>query len=143
MATLKLYLDYVLTKNIPLLDIQKSRPVCDVASDYDHRPVLLIFMVRFLNRGAQHQPKLDLADLKDDEWRKKFSQLSTEEGVCFASAETKSAYNSVGAFRRVHVYECVYEFMCIWAGDFSQEKRLRRKLRRHLQKTAKTNGRQE
>ncbi|KAK6735420.1 hypothetical protein RB195_018562 [Necator americanus] len=40
MPTLKLQLDYVLTKNIPLSEIRKYRAVWDVAFDSDHRPVL-------------------------------------------------------------------------------------------------------
>ncbi|KAK6764665.1 hypothetical protein RB195_024839 [Necator americanus] len=71
---LELQLDYVLTKNIPLSDIRRSRAVWDVALDSDQRPVFLSFIVRFQRRyrGAQHQLKLDLAGPKDEECRKKF-----------------------------------------------------------------------
>ncbi|KAK6762471.1 hypothetical protein RB195_023263 [Necator americanus] len=106
MPTLKLQLDYVLTKNIPLSDIRKSSAVWNVAFDFDHHPLLLSLMIRFQKkyRGAQHQPTLDLAAPK-----KKFA---------FASAGTVSTHNSVCFARNT--------------GDFSQEKRLRRKLRRQL-----------
>ena len=155
MRTLKLQLDYVLARNIPQSDIRKSRAVWDVAFDSDHRPVLLSFKIRFhkRNRGVPLQPKIDMAGLKDDECRTKFRQrVSIHVGVrtrkklsdadsftkciqdaaretlpvllprkkfAFASAETKSTYNSVCVARS--------------AGDFNQEKRLRRKLRRQLQ----------
>ncbi|KAK6765386.1 hypothetical protein RB195_025346 [Necator americanus] len=148
-------LDYVLARNIPQSDIRKSRAVWDVAFDSDHRPVLLSFKKRFhkRNRGVPLQPKIDMAGLKDDECRRKFRQrVSIHVGVrtrkklsdagsftkciqdaaretlpvllprkkfAFASAETKSTYNSVCVARSV--------------GDFNQEKRLRRKLRRQLQ----------
>ncbi|KAK6729954.1 hypothetical protein RB195_006792 [Necator americanus] len=105
------------------------------------------------NRGVPLQPKIDIAGLKDDECRRKFRQrVSIHVGVrtrkklsdadsftkciqdaaretlpvllprkkfAFASAETKSTYNSVCVARS--------------AGDFNQEKRLRRKLRRQVQ----------
>ncbi|KAK6743364.1 hypothetical protein RB195_010554 [Necator americanus] len=155
MRTLKLQLDYVLKRNIPQSDIRKSRAVWDVAFDSDHRPVLLSFKIRFhkRNRGVSLQPKIDMVGLKDDECRRKFRQrVSIHVGVrtrkklsdadsftkciqdaaretlpvllprkkfAFASAETKSTYNSVCVARS--------------AGDFNQEKRLRRKLRRQLQ----------
>ncbi|KAK6748757.1 hypothetical protein RB195_001405 [Necator americanus] len=98
-----------------------------------------------------------MAGLKDDECRRKFRQrVSIHVGVrtrkklsdadsftkciqdatretlpvllprkkfAFASAETKSTYNSVCVARS--------------AGDFNQEKRLRRKLRRQLQQDRK------
>ncbi|KAK6730604.1 hypothetical protein RB195_007207 [Necator americanus] len=69
----------------------------------------------------------DMAGLKNEECRKKFRQrvsdaakkklpvLASREKLAFASAKTVSAYNSV----------CV-------AGDLTQEKRLRRKLHRQL-----------
>ncbi|KAK6727106.1 hypothetical protein RB195_005044 [Necator americanus] len=41
MRTLKLQLDYVLSKNIPHSDIRKSRAIWYVLFDFDHRPVLL------------------------------------------------------------------------------------------------------
>ncbi|KAK6726427.1 hypothetical protein RB195_004629 [Necator americanus] len=155
MRTLKLQLDYVLARNIPQSDIRKSRAVWDVAFDSDHRPVLLSFMIRFhkRNRGVPLQPEIDMAGLKDDECRRKFRQrVSIHVGVrtrkklsdadsftkciqdaaretlpvllprkkfVFASAETKSTYNSVCVARS--------------GGDFNQEKRLRRKVRRQLQ----------
>ncbi|KAK6764167.1 hypothetical protein RB195_024476 [Necator americanus] len=155
MRTLKLQLDYVLTRNIPQSDIRKSRAVWDVAFDSDHRPVLLSFKIRFHKRnlGVPLQPKIDMAGLKDDECRRKFRQrvsihvvvrtrkklsdadsfteciqdaaketlpvLLPRKKFAFASAETKSTYNSVYVARS--------------AGDFNQEKRLRRKLRRQLQ----------
>ncbi|KAK6760666.1 hypothetical protein RB195_021936 [Necator americanus] len=76
MKTLKLQLDYVLARNIPQLDIRKSRAVWDVAFDSDHRPVLLSFKIRFhkRNRGVPLQPKIDMAGLKDEECRTKFCQ---------------------------------------------------------------------
>ncbi|KAK6740816.1 hypothetical protein RB195_008967 [Necator americanus] len=155
MRTLKLKLDYVLARNIPQSDIRKSRAVLDVAFDSNHRPVLLSFKIRFHKRngGVPLQPKVDMASLKDDEFRTKFRQrVSIHVGVrtrkkysdadsftkytqdaaketlpvllprkkfAFASAETKSTYNSVCVARS--------------AGDFNQEMRLRRKLRRQLQ----------
>ncbi|KAK6763341.1 hypothetical protein RB195_023877 [Necator americanus] len=155
MRTLKLQLDYVLARNIPQSDIRKSRAVWDVAFDSDHRRVLLSLKILFhkRNRGVSLQSKIDMAGLKDDECRRKFRQrVSIHVGVqtrkklsdadsftkciqdaaretlpvllprkkfAFASAETKSTYNSVCAARS--------------AGDFNQEKRLRRKLRRQLQ----------
>ncbi|KAK6761829.1 hypothetical protein RB195_022787 [Necator americanus] len=155
MRTLKLQLDYLLARNIPQPVIRKSRAVWDVALDSDHRPVLLSFKIRFQrrNRGVPLQPKIDMAGLKDDECRTKFRQrVSIHVGVrtrkklsdadsftkniqdaagetlpvllprkkfSFASAEEKSTYNSV----------CV----ACNAGDFNQEKRLRRKLHRQLQ----------
>ncbi|KAK6734274.1 hypothetical protein RB195_017823 [Necator americanus] len=150
MKTLKLQLDYVLARNI-----RKSRAVWDVAFDCDHRPVLLSTKIRFhkRNRGVLLQAKIDMAGLNDDGCRTKFRQrVSIHVGVrtrkkfsdadsftkciqdaaretlpvllpwkkfAFAFAETKSTYNSV--------------FVASSAGDFNQEKRLRRKLRRQLQ----------
>ncbi|KAK6761773.1 hypothetical protein RB195_022743 [Necator americanus] len=69
MPILKLQLDYVLTTNISLPDIRKSRAVWDIAFDSDHRPVLLSFIIWFQKRywEAQHQPKPDMAALKDNE----------------------------------------------------------------------------
>ncbi|KAK6734569.1 hypothetical protein RB195_018015 [Necator americanus] len=155
MRTLKLQLDYVLARNISQSDTRKSRAVWDVAFDSDHHPVLLSFKIRFhkRNRGVPLQPKIDMAGLKDDECRRKFRQrVSIHVGVrtrkklsdadsftkciqdaametlpvllqrkkfAFASAETKSTYNSVCVARS--------------AGDFNQEKRLRRKVRHQLQ----------
>ncbi|KAK6727327.1 hypothetical protein RB195_005179 [Necator americanus] len=126
MGTLKLQLDYVLARNIPQSDIRKSRAVWDVAFDSDHRPVLLSFKIRLnkRNRGVPLQPKIDTAGLKDDECRTKFRQrrckvLLPQKKFASACAETKSTYNSVCVARS--------------AGDFNQEKRLRRKLRRQLQ----------
>ncbi|KAK6763285.1 hypothetical protein RB195_023842 [Necator americanus] len=155
MRTLKLQLDYVLARNIPQSDIRKSRAVWDVAFDSDHRRVLLSLKILFhkRNRGVPLQSKIDMAVLKDDVCRTKFRQrVSIHVGVrtrkklsdadsftkriqdaaretlpvllprkkfAFASAETKSTYNSVCVARS--------------AGDFNQEKCLRRKLRRQLQ----------
>ncbi|KAK6755547.1 hypothetical protein RB195_014115 [Necator americanus] len=151
----KLQLDYILARNIPQSDIRKSRAVWDVAFDSDHRPVLLSFKIRFQkrNRGVPLQWEIDMAGLKDDECRRKFRQrvsihvevrtrkklsdadsftkcfqdaaketlpvLLPRKKFAFASAVTKSTYNSVCIARS--------------AGDFNQEKRLRRKLRRQLQ----------
>ncbi|KAK6736430.1 hypothetical protein RB195_019236 [Necator americanus] len=125
------------------------------AFDSDHRPLLLSFKIRFhrRNRGVPLQPKIDMAGLKDDECRSKFRQhvsihvevrtrkklndadsfikcildaaretlpvLLQRKKFAFASVETKSTYNSVCVARS--------------AGDFNQETRLRRKLRRQLQ----------
>ncbi|KAK6763053.1 hypothetical protein RB195_023669 [Necator americanus] len=50
MPTLKLQLNYDLSKNIPFSNIRKSRAVWDVAFDSDNRPILLSFMVRFQKR---------------------------------------------------------------------------------------------
>ncbi|KAK6752199.1 hypothetical protein RB195_003552 [Necator americanus] len=155
MRTFELQLDYVLARNIPQSDIRKSRAVWDVAFDPDHRPVLLSCKIRFHKRtqGVPLQRKIYMAGLKNDECRRKFRQrVSIHVGVrtrkklsdadsftkciqdaageklpvllprkkfAFASAETKSTYNSVCVARSV--------------GDFNQEKRLRRKLRRQLQ----------
>ncbi|KAK6744494.1 hypothetical protein RB195_011297 [Necator americanus] len=151
MRTLKLQLDYVLARNIPQSDLRKSRVIWEVAFDSDHRPVLLSFKIRFhkRNRGVPLQPKIDMARLKDEECRKFNVCLFTLVGpgrsymripsqsssrretrktlpvllprkkFAFASAETKSTYNSVCVARS--------------AGDFNQEKGLRRKLRRQLQ----------
>ncbi|KAK6732069.1 hypothetical protein RB195_016441 [Necator americanus] len=116
------------------------------ASKYDRR-----FHKR--NRGDPLQPKIDKAGLKEEECRMKFRQrVSVHVGVrtrkklsdadslkkciqdaaretllvllprkkfAFASAETNSTYNFVCAARSI--------------GDFNQEKRLRRKVRRQLQ----------
>ncbi|KAK6729233.1 hypothetical protein RB195_006338 [Necator americanus] len=84
MRTLKLQLDYVLASNIPQSDIRKSGAVWDVAFDFDHRPVLLSFKIRFhkRNRGVPLQPKIDMAGLKDDESRRKVRQrVSIHVGV--------------------------------------------------------------
>ncbi|KAK6732016.1 hypothetical protein RB195_016414 [Necator americanus] len=83
MRTLKLQLDYVLTRNIPQSDIRKSRAVWDAAFDSD-RPVLLTFKIRFhkRNRGVPLQPKIEMAGLKDDECRTKFRhRVSIHVGV--------------------------------------------------------------
>ncbi|KAK6727328.1 hypothetical protein RB195_005179 [Necator americanus] len=113
MGTLKLQLDYVLARNIPQSDIRKSRAVWDVAFDSDHRPVLLSFKIRLnkRNRGVPLQPKIDTAG--------RCKVLLPQKKFASACAETKSTYNSVCVARS--------------AGDFNQEKRLRRKLRRQLQ----------
>ncbi|KAK6762433.1 hypothetical protein RB195_023233 [Necator americanus] len=69
--TLKLQLDYVLTKNIPQLDIQKSGAVWDVAFDSFHRPFVLSIKIRDhkRKRDVPHQPKIDMAGLKAEECR--------------------------------------------------------------------------
>ncbi|KAK6736931.1 hypothetical protein RB195_019555 [Necator americanus] len=61
MRTLKLQLDYVLTRNILQSDIRESRALWDVAFDYYHHPVLLSLKIRFRkrNRGVPLQPKID------------------------------------------------------------------------------------
>ncbi|KAK6760604.1 hypothetical protein RB195_021897 [Necator americanus] len=82
MMTLKLQL--VLARNIPQSDVRKSRAVWDVAFDSDHRLVLLSFKIRFhkRNRGVPHQPKIDMAGLKDEECRTKLRQsVSIHVGV--------------------------------------------------------------
>ncbi|KAK6761200.1 hypothetical protein RB195_022322 [Necator americanus] len=155
MRTIKLQLDYVLTRNISQSDIRKSRAVWDVAFDSDHRPVLFTFKIRVhkRNRRVSLQPKIDMSGLKDEECRTKFRhRMSIHIGVrtrkklsdadsftkciqgatretppvllprnkfAFASAETKSTFNSICVARST--------------GDFKQEKRLKRKLRRQLQ----------
>ncbi|KAK6763714.1 hypothetical protein RB195_024152 [Necator americanus] len=134
-STPSAHLDYVLATNIPQSDIRKSKAVWDFVFDSNHRPVLLSFKIRLhkRNRGVPLQPKIDMAGLKDDECRTKFRQLVSIHDAAretlqvllpwkkfaFASAETKSTYNSVCVARS--------------ADDFNQEKRLRRKLRRQLQ----------
>ncbi|KAK6749578.1 hypothetical protein RB195_001909 [Necator americanus] len=112
MRTLKLQLDYVLARNIPQPDIRKCRAVWDVAFDSDHRPVLLSSKIRFhrRNRGVPLQPKIDMADLKDDKCRRKFRQrVSTHVGV-----RTRKKLSDADSFT-------------------NQERHLRRKLRRQLQ----------
>ncbi|KAK6741592.1 hypothetical protein RB195_009452 [Necator americanus] len=110
-------LDYVLARNIPQSDIRKSRVVWDVAFDSDHHPVLLSFKIRShkRNRGVPLQPKIDMAGRS----RETIPALLPRKKFAFASAETKSTYNSVCVLRST--------------SDFNQEKRLRRKLRRQLQ----------
>ncbi|KAK6737021.1 hypothetical protein RB195_019611 [Necator americanus] len=135
MRTLKLQLDYVLARNIPQSDIRKSRAVWDVAFDSDHRPVLLSFKVRFhkRNRGVPLQPKIDMAGLKDDECRRKFRQrVSIHVGV-----RTRKKLSDAHSFTKC-IQDAARETLPVLlprknAGDFNQEKRLRRKLRRQLQ----------
>ncbi|KAK6735308.1 hypothetical protein RB195_018480 [Necator americanus] len=140
MRTVKLQLDYVLTRNIPQSDIRKSRAVWDVAFDSDHRPVLLNFKIRFhkRNRGVPLQPKIDMAvrtrkKLSDADSFTKSIQDATRETLpvllqrkkfAFASVETNSTYNSVCVARST--------------GDFNQNRRLRRKLHRQLQQDRDT-----
>ncbi|KAK6730833.1 hypothetical protein RB195_007353 [Necator americanus] len=148
------FFPFEISEQVELTDLN-NEAVWDVAFDSDHRPVLLSFKIRFhkRNRGVPLQPKIDTAGLKDDECRRKFRQhvfihvgvrtskklsdadsftkciqdaaketlpvLLQRKKFAFASAETKSTYNSVYVARS--------------AGDFNQEKRLRRKLRRQLQ----------
>ncbi|KAK6729695.1 hypothetical protein RB195_006629 [Necator americanus] len=135
MRTLKLQLDYVLARNIPQSDIRKSRAVWDVAFDSDHHPVRLSFKIRFhkRNQGVPLQSKIDMAvrtrkkpsDLNSftkciqDAARETLPVLLPRKKFVFASAETKSTYNSA--------------FFARSTGDFNQEKRLRKKLRRQLQ----------
>ncbi|KAK6757664.1 hypothetical protein RB195_015463 [Necator americanus] len=130
MRTYKLQLDYVLARNIPQSDIRKSRAVWDVAFDSDHRPVLLSFKIRTkfrqrvsIHAGVRTRKKLSDADsfaeCIQDAARETLPFLLPRKKFAFASAETKSTYNSVCVARS--------------AGDFNQEKRLRRKLRRQLQ----------
>ncbi|KAK6728920.1 hypothetical protein RB195_006157 [Necator americanus] len=114
MRTLELQLNYVLARNIPLVDVRKSRAVWHVAFDSDHRPVLLTLKTReteefLFNRNSTWQ----------DAARDTLPVILPRKKFAFASVETKSKYNSVYAARS--------------AGDFNQEKRLRRKLRRQLQ----------
>ncbi|KAK6763982.1 hypothetical protein RB195_024351 [Necator americanus] len=104
MKALKLQLDYVLARNVPQSDIRKSRAVWDVAFDSDHRPVLLSFKIRFhkRNRGVPLQPKIDMAGLNDEVFTKCIQDTSREtlpvllsrKKFAFASAKTKSTYNS-------------------------------------------------
>ncbi|KAK6745274.1 hypothetical protein RB195_011786 [Necator americanus] len=95
--------------------------VWDVAFDSDHRPILLSFKIRFHkgNREVPLQPKIDM-----DAARETLPVLLPRKKFAFASAKTKSTYNSVCVARS--------------AGDFNQEKRLRRKLRRQLQQDRDT-----
>ncbi|KAK6756467.1 hypothetical protein RB195_014715 [Necator americanus] len=106
-----------LARNIPQSDIRNSRAVWDVAFDSDHRPVLLSFKIRFYkrNRGVPFQLKIDMAGRCKGNAP---GSIAAEE-VFLASAETNSTYIFVCVARR--------------AGDFNQEKRLRRKMRHQLQ----------
>ncbi|KAK6764199.1 hypothetical protein RB195_024497 [Necator americanus] len=113
--TLKLQLDYVLTKNIPQSDIRKSKAVWDVAFDSD--PVLLSFKARSTRETEEFL--FNRKSTWQDAARETLAVLLPRKKFAFASAETKSTYNSVCIARS--------------AGDFNQEKRLRRKLRRQLQ----------
>ncbi|KAK6764715.1 hypothetical protein RB195_024880 [Necator americanus] len=153
MRTLKLQLDYVLARNIPQSDIRKSRAVWDVVFDSDHRSVLRSFKMRShkRNRGSSSSEnrhgrterrrmqneisrmsirvrvhiwkKLSDADsftkCIQDAARETLPILLPLKKFAFASAETKSMYNSVCVARST--------------GDFNQDMRLRRKLRRQLQ----------
>ncbi|KAK6748863.1 hypothetical protein RB195_001469 [Necator americanus] len=141
--TLELQLDYVLARNIPQSDIRKSRTAQDVG--FLTFGYLTLATIQFFSASRYGftrvplQPKLDMAGLKDEECRKKFQRVSIHAGVqntkavqmprkkiAFASAETKSTYNSVCVARST--------------GDFNQEKRLRRKLRRQLQQDRDNKG---
>ncbi|KAK6735878.1 hypothetical protein RB195_018872 [Necator americanus] len=121
--------------------------------DSDHRPVLPSFKTRFhkRNRGVPLQPKIDLAGLKDDECRTKFRQRVS---IC-VGVRTRKKLSDADSFikcikdaaretlpvllpRKKFVFaetESTYDFVCVArsAGDFNQEKRLRRRLRRQLQ----------
>ncbi|KAK6762857.1 hypothetical protein RB195_023528 [Necator americanus] len=143
MRTLKLQFDYVLTRNIPQSDIRKSRAVRDLAFNSKHkrnRGVPLQSRIdmavlkddecrtKFRQRvsihvGVRTRKKLSDADsftkCIQDAARETLPVLLPRKKFAFASAETKSTYNSV----------CV----ALSAGDFNQEKHFRRKLRRQLQ----------
>ncbi|KAK6762150.1 hypothetical protein RB195_023023 [Necator americanus] len=98
MSTLKLQLAYVLRRNIPQLSIRDSRAVWGVAFNSGYRPVLLSIKIPFhkRNRPLPHQPKIDMADLKDEECRMKFRQrvsihvgVRTRKKICDADSFTK------------------------------------------------------
>ncbi|KAK6735994.1 hypothetical protein RB195_018954 [Necator americanus] len=104
MKTRKVQLDYVLARNIAQSDIRKSRAVWDVVFDSDHRPVLLSFKIRFhkRNRGIPLDPKIDMADLKDEECRTKLRQrvsihvgVRTRKKLCDADSFTNCIQDSV------------------------------------------------
>ncbi|KAK6727021.1 hypothetical protein RB195_004989 [Necator americanus] len=160
MRTLKFQLDYVLARNIPQSDIRKSKAVWDVAFDSDHRPVLLRFKIRFhkRNREVPLQLKIDMAGLKDDECRTKFRQrvsihvgVRTKKKLSDADSFTKCIQDAArdtllvllprkkfafaSALKQFAFETSTYNSVCVArsAGDFNQEKRLRRKLRRQLQ----------
>ncbi|KAK6763870.1 hypothetical protein RB195_024268 [Necator americanus] len=59
--------------------IRKPRAVSDVAFESDHTPVLLSLITWFQkgSRGVSYQPKLNMARLKDVEYRMKFGQLTS------------------------------------------------------------------
>ncbi|KAK6755709.1 hypothetical protein RB195_014226 [Necator americanus] len=153
MRTLKLQLDYVLTRNIPQSDIRKSRAVWDVAFHSDHRPVLLSFAIRFpkRNRVVSLQPKIDMADMKHKEYRTKFRQrvsihvevrtrkkLDDADSKCIqdGARETLPVLLSRKKFAFAFAEaKSTYNSVCVArrTGDFNKEKGLRRKLRRQPQ----------
>ncbi|KAK6737358.1 hypothetical protein RB195_019826 [Necator americanus] len=138
MRTLILNPDYIPARNIPQSDVRKSRAIWGVAFHSDHRPVLVSFKIQFhnRNRGVPLQPKIDLAGLKDEDQislhvgvrtRRKLSDadfftkciqnaaretlavLLLRKKLAFASAETKSTYNSVCAVRSTGQGKRVWE----------------------------------
>ncbi|KAK6758326.1 hypothetical protein RB195_015877 [Necator americanus] len=147
--TLKLQLDYVLTRNISQSDIRNSRAAWDDNFNSDHRPVLLSIKIRFhkMKRGVSFQPKIDMADLKDEEFRTNFRQrVSTYVGVV-----TRRKLCDADSFFKVHLGRCkgtlpvqmprkkfafastetksTYNSVCVArsTGHFNQEKRLKTK----------------
>ncbi|KAK6762990.1 hypothetical protein RB195_023627 [Necator americanus] len=89
------------------------------------RPALLSFMVRFQKwyRGAQHQPNLDLAGLKDEcrkrRCKENAARFNTEEEVRFCICGDN-----------IHVQFCVART----AAEFSQKKLLRRRFGSQLKR---------
>ncbi|KAK6732052.1 hypothetical protein RB195_016431 [Necator americanus] len=160
---LQFQLDYVLARNIPQSDIRKPRVVWDVAFEFDHRPVLPSFKIRFhkRNRGVPLQPKIDMAGLKDEDCRTKFRRrVSIHVGVQNRKKLSDADFfhkkdlgrckgNAPGSIAAAEVCLCIcgnktltilyvqfpYNSVCVArsTGNFNQEKRLRRKLRRQLQ----------
>ncbi|KAK6764380.1 hypothetical protein RB195_024634 [Necator americanus] len=117
MRTLKLQLDYVLARNIPQSDIRNLELFGTSRST--------LTTVQFFSAskyGFTRETEEFLFNRKST-WQDAASEtlpvLLPRKKFAFASAETKSTYNSVCVARS--------------AGDFNQEKRLRRKLRRQLQ----------
>ncbi|KAK6756466.1 hypothetical protein RB195_014715 [Necator americanus] len=128
MRTLKLQLDYVQARNIPQSDIRNSRAVWDVAFDSDHRPVLLSFKIRFYkrNRGVPFQLKIDMAGLKT------MNAEQNAANVCLFMLEYGPG-RSLAMLIPSQSASRTLQGERSRAGDFNQEKRLRRKMRHQLQ----------
>ncbi|KAK6754471.1 hypothetical protein RB195_013460 [Necator americanus] len=103
MLTLKLQLDYVLTRNILVSDICKCRAFRDVTFNADHSPVLLIFIVAQEELKSFTLTKLHTVGLKDEECRTKFRQrmpihvgVRTRRKVCDADSSAKCIQDDRG-----------------------------------------------
>ncbi|KAK6748093.1 hypothetical protein RB195_000989 [Necator americanus] len=137
MRTLKLQLDYVLARNIPQSDVRKSRAVWDVSFYSDHRPVHLSLKIRFhkRNRGVLLQPKINMADLKDEECRKKSRQrVSIHVGV-----RTRKKLSDADFFKK-SIQDAAKETLQFYCRERSlllhrkpNPRTILRKLRRQLQ----------